>query len=588
MRSFRPLRLALAALIGAGFATAAEAGPATLILRHGEVWTVDPAKPRAEAVALDGSRIVKVGSDAEVMALKGPATQVMDLKGGFVLPGLIDAHTHFGNAVESFFQVRLVDVDAEPLLLERLTAAAREVPKGMWITGYDWSSAAAVAARKRGDKAFTPFVPTLADIDRITPDHPVLLRRYDGVYFINSRGYALARVDKHSPDPPNGTYVKDPKTGELTGLLLGSAGERMAELMPPPSRARDLIGARAMMHLLNSYGFTGIHDIARVDEISQTKTYGTAVERSTTDLDIFKDLRARGELSVRVYPILTLANWRDYKGYGISPGSGDDMIRYGALKTFVDGFYMEEPYANNPDYSGGFSFRVVDPQILAADIAGADALGFDTAAHVIGDKAHRLLADWYEAAIAANPPRDRRFRFIHAWYPAPREVERAGKMGALADITPYHLIRELDGMETRMGAARADFAFPWRSLIDHGVRLDIGSDWPGSFDRNNIAPLNPMENIYYAITRQRLDGTPAGGWRPTQALTVDEAIAAYTINPAYGSREEDRKGSITEGKLADLVVLDRNIRKASPREILQTKVRYTIFDGRVIYAADSN
>lgn len=577
-------RLSLALLLASGVAAAAQAGPATLILRHADVWTVDDAHPRAQAVAIEGSRIVKVGSDREVMALRGEDTKVLDLAGAFVLPGLIDAHTHFGNAVESFFQVRLVDVDAEALLVERLRAAAADVPKDMWITGYDWSSAAAVAARKRGDRAWKPLTPTLAQIDAVTPGHPVLLRRYDGVHFINSRGYALARVDRNTPNPPNGEYVKDAKTGELTGMLLGSAGERMAELMPPPSRTRDLIGARAMVKLLNSYGITGIHDIARVDEISQTKLYRTDVERSATDLGIFKDLRARGELSVRVHPILTLANWRDYKAYGITPGGGDDMIRYGALKMFVDGFMMEEPYSNNPNYAGGFSFRVVDEETLRDDIVGADAIGFDTASHVVGDKAHRLLAGWFEDAIATHPARDRRFRFIHAWYPAPHEVVRAGRMRAVADITPYHLIRELDGLEARLGPERAGFAFPWRSLMAAGVRLDIGSDWPGSFDRNNIAPLDPMENIYYAVTRARLNGAPAGGFLPKQALTVDEAIRAYTLNPAYASREEVLKGSITEGKLADLVVLDRNIRKATPREILGTKVLYTVFDGHIVYA----
>jgi predicted amidohydrolase YtcJ len=260
------------------------------------------------------------------------------------------------------------------------------------------------------------------------------------------------------------------------------------------------------------------------------------------------------------------------------------MIRYGALKLFVDGFWMNEPYTNNPNYSGGLSFRVVSEKALHDDIVGADAIGFDSAAHVIGDHAHRLLADWYEDAIAKNPPRDRRFRFIHAWYPSPREVERMGAMHAIADITPYHLIRELDGMQTRLGA-RANFAFPWRTMIAHGVRIDIGSDWPGSYDRNNIAPLNPFENIYYATRRARLDGTPKGGWLPNQALSVDEAIAAYTINPAYASREEGLKGSLTPGKLADLAVLDRNIRKLTPEQIRDTKVRMTILGGKVVYAA---
>jgi predicted amidohydrolase YtcJ len=579
-----PHRILLSALVLASLATAAQAAPPTLILHHADVWTVDPAHPHAEAVAVEGERIVAVGSEREVMALKGPATRVLDLKGAFVLPGLTDAHTHFGNAVESFFQVRLVDVDSEPLLLDRLKAAAREVPKGLWITGYDWDAKAAAAARKRGDKAFAPFTPTLAEVDAAAPDHPVLIRRYDGAYFVNSRGLALARIDKTTPDPANGEYVKDPKTGELTGLLLGSAGERMALMLPPPSRARELIGARAMLHLLNSYGITAIHDIARVDEISQTKLYETAVERSFTNLDLFKDLRGRGELTVRVYPILALSEWRELKANGITPGGGGDMIRYGALKVFVDATLMERPFDNTPGYAGSLSYRVVSEAANAADIAGADALGFDIAAHVLGDKAHRLLADWYEAAAAKNGPRERRDRFIHGWFPAPREVERMGAMHAIVDATPAQLIDELPVMRAQLGA-RADYAFPWRDMIRHGVRLDIGSDWPGSFDRNSVFPVDPFENIYYAVTRRPLGAPASAAFHPEQALTVDEAIAAYTINPAYASHEEAAKGSITPGKLADFAVLDRDIRKVPAAQIPQTKVLLTILGGKVVYKA---
>lgn len=349
-----------------------------------------------------------------------------------------------------------------------------------------------------------------------------------------------------------------------------------------------MIGAHAMMHLLNSNGFTSIQDIAYFKNISDTKLYRTALERSFTDMNIFLDLRARGELSVRVYPIIPLANWRDYAAKGIRPGSGDDMIHYGALKQFLDGFMMERPFDNTPNYAGGYSFRFVDDKTTRDDIVGADALGWDTAMHLTGDKAHRLVADWYEDAIRTNPPRDRRFRFLHSWYPAPREVARTGAMHAIMDLTPYHLIRELNGMEARLGPERAAFAFSWRTMIQRGVRIDIGSDWPGSYDRNNIAPLDPMENIFYAVTRQTLEGKPAGGFHPEQALTVDDAIAAYTINPAYASRDEASKGSITEGKLADFTVLSRNIRKIPIRDILSTKVRYTILGGKVVYAASAD
>ncbi|MBL8642356.1 MAG: amidohydrolase [Rhodospirillaceae bacterium] len=581
-RFLRPAILAAAAC--AVLAPAAIAAPATLILRNADIWTVDTAKPTARAMAIEGNRIVKVGSDKEVMRLKGPDTRVMDLKGAFVLPGLIDSHTHMGNAVEGFFfGIRLVDVNAMPLLAKRLKEAVRDVPAGMWITGYDWASAAASAARKKGDKSFVPFTPSLAEIDRIAPDHPVLLRRYDGEYFMNSKGFEYIRITKDSPDPTNGQYEKDPVTGELTGMLLGSAGPRTADALPPRSRARDLIAARVMLQELNRNGFTSIHDIARVDEISQTKTYRTAVERSTTELSLFTDLRARGELTVRVFPILTLNNWADYKAYGITPGSGDDLIRYGALKTFIDGFLMEKPFANAPKFSGGFTFRFVSEPAMLEDIIGADRLGFDPATHATGDKAQRLLMDWYEEAIRVNPPRDRRFRLVHAWYPSRADVARAGKIGAIADIQPHHLIRELNDLEEKLGPERAEFAFPWRTMVEQGMHVVLSSDWPGSFDRSSVATLNPLENIYYAVTRQRLDGTPDGGFHPEQALTVDEAIRGYTILPAYGTREENIKGTLTEGKLADVVVLDRNIRKIPPREIPKVKIKYTIFDGRVVY-----
>jgi predicted amidohydrolase YtcJ len=288
---------------------------------------------------------------------------------------------------------------------------------------------------------------------------------------------------------------------------------------------------------------------------------------------------------VRVYPILTLASWRDYKAYGITPGAGDDFIRYGALKQFVDGAaFMLRPYNNHPDTSGGLSFRVDDPRAARDDVVGADALGFDVAAHVTGDRGHQLLLDWYDDAIRANPARDRRFRLIHAWYPAREEIGRAGRMHAIADIQPWQLISEMPEMIAKLGPERAALGFPWRTLIDQGVRLTLGSDWPGSFDRSSVATLDPMENIYYAVTRQRLDGTPAGGWHPEQRISVDEAIRAYTLNGAFASREEGVKGTLTEGKLADVVVLSKNLRRIAPRDIPGVHVLYTIFDGHIVYA----
>jgi predicted amidohydrolase YtcJ len=590
--TLRALLLATASVASTASAATSTAvaatAPANLILKNADIWTVDERKPTANALAIADERIVLVGDDRQVMKLAGPSTRVLDLQGAFVLPGFTDTHTHFGNAAAAFYEVRVVDVNEEALLLERLRAKVNCVPKGMWITGYDWASVAASRASRAGNTNFVPFTPSLQDVDRIAPDHPVLLRRYDGAYFINSRGLQLARIDPRASNPANGEYVRDPQTHELTGMLLGSAGSRMALILPPPSRARDLIAAQSLLRTLHSFGITSIHDIAHVEEISQTHVWSTDVERSTTDLDLFKDLKTRRELTVRVFPILTLASWRDYRAFGITPGTGDDLIRYGSLKQFIDGgAWMSKPYANHPESSGGLSFRVDDERKVHDDILGADALGFDTAAHVTGDRGHQLLLDFYEDAIRTNAARDRRFRLIHAWYPSRADIERAGRIHAIADVQPSQLLGELPEMIEKLGPDRAALGFPWRTMIDQGVRITLGSDWPGSFDRSSVAPINPIENIYYAVTRQRLDGTPVGGWHPEQRMTVDEAIRAYTLNGAYASREENAKGSLTEGKLADVVVLSKNLRRIAPRDIPSVRVRYTIFDGRIVYASDA-
>lgn len=563
--------------------TTAETAPADLILRGGTVWTLDEARPEAEAVAVRGSRIARVGTDAEVLRLSGPGTRVIDLGGALALPGFIDAHTHFGNAVEAFFTVRVIDVNDQETLGARLREATRRVPAGMWITGSDLSGFAAAAAAKAGRTGFAPFTPSLPEVDRVTPEHPVLLARYDGSHFINSAGQRLARLTGETPDPPNGEYRRDPATGELTGLLLGSAAGRTAKLLPPPSRARSMIAARAITRDLNAKGLVGIHDIARLDEISQTRLHPVHVERSHTDIGIFEDLRAEGRLTVRVYPIITMANWRDYEERGIRPGSGDDLIRYGAAKTFIDNSMMFEPFRDGTNWRGGFSFRVSSAGALREDIAGSDRLGFDAVAHVIGDKAHEFVLDAYDEAIAANPPRDRRFRILHSWYPRVSDLRRAGALGLFADVTPYHLIRQVSRIDAALGEDRVGGAFAWRTMVEAGLRVNIGSDWPGSFDGASAEPNDPLENIYYAVTRRARGSAPGDAWRPEESLTVEEAVRAYTVNPAHASREEHLKGTVTEGKLADLVVLSQDIRTITPEEILGTRVLYTVFDGRVVH-----
>ena len=577
------LLLVCAPFLGMTLACSKEIVEADLILHHGKVWTVDDARPLAEAVALRGKEILKVGSNDEVLALEGTGTRTLDLEGKLVLPGFNDAHLHFENATEWFFEVRLFDVNGPDEMVRRLRDAAARVPEGLWITGGEWSAFDAWKARDEGNRRFTPFLPSKELIDPVTPNHPVLLKRYDGVYLANSKALEYARIGKHKADPAGGEYVRDPRTGELTGILTGRAGDRMARLLPPKSMARTLIGARDVLARLRKFGITSIQDIARLDEASQEKIYHTHVERSFSDLNIFLELRRRGELTCRVYPILALAAWKETLDHGIRPGSGDDLIRYGALKAFIDGTYMLEPYTNNPDYAGDFTFRFLSEEAMAKDILEADRAGFDPAIHVLGDRAHHLLLNWYEAAMKSNPPRDRRFRLIHAEYITPEDMDRAGHMGLIADVTPFHLIKAFDGIEDKFGKERAGYAFAYRSLIDRGLRLNLVSDFPGSYYKLYSTPLNPMVEMYHAVTRKDLEGDPPGGWHPEQCMTIREAIEAYTINPAYSSYEELRKGTITEGKLADLVVLSRDILTCDPHLIPSTEVELTVFDGKIVY-----
>jgi predicted amidohydrolase YtcJ len=566
---------------------ASQPAAADLILHNARAWTVDPARAEAEAVAVRGGRIVKVGTSSDVLGFRGPSTRVIDLGGKLLLPGFIDAHTHFENACDWVSQVSLFDVNDEAELIRRLREAAARVPKGMWITGGDWGAYSAWD-RARGKPvavAVETFNPSLSAVDAAVPDHPVLLRRHDWAYFANSLALARGRFTGDTPDPRGGSFGRDPaRAGALTGMLYGRAGERMAQLMPPPSLDRKLHAARVALADLNRLGITGIHDIARVDSLSEDQVFHTAVERSSSNLDIFLELRKRGELTVRVFPQLTIATFRGLKARGIEPRDGDDLIRYGVVKGFVDGYLMKEPYEDDPKFSGSFSFRYTDDASMERDVVAADASGYDSAFHVIGDRAIGLVLDWYEAAVRVNPARDRRFRLVHVWYPTAADIERAGRLKVIADITPYHLVRDMATVDRHLGSRRARTAHAWRTLLNAGVRMNLVSDWPGSYNEQEHTPINPLENIYYAVTRQALDARAAAGpWHPEEHLTLREAIEAYTMNPAYSSYEEKTKGSITEGKLADFVVLSKDILDLPPAELMTTSVLYTIVGGKVVY-----
>jgi predicted amidohydrolase YtcJ len=554
---------------------------ADTILYDGKLWTVDPERPEADAIAIAGDTILRVGSDAEVLRLRGRGTRVLDLHGARVLPGFNDAHTHFENATQWFYEARLIDVRSEDQLKARVAQAAQRVPTGMWITAYDAGGLAAWSAHKDAGASFEPE-PALSDLDEAAGDHPLLIRRYDGVIFLNSKAMAIARLNNHLTDPKGGRYGRDPVTHQLNGALYGKAADLVSNMLPPATMASKLIAARVVLHELNSVGITSIHDIARLDAISQLQTYNSDIERSYTDVDIFRNLEQQGQLTVRVYAYQPLRSSAQLAGFGIRPGTGDRLLRFGILKEFVDGGWMLAPYANRPDYSGDVTFRFTGDEDERRMIREADRAGWDIGVHTIGDRALSTVLDWYSDAEKANGERpDRRDRIIHMWYANPELIRRAGQMHLIADITPIQLLGDTGGADKLAGPERAKWAFAWRSMIDAGMKLNIVSDMPGLYNRTEVSPVNPLENMYYAITRKT--GPDQLAWHPEQCITLKEAIEAYTINPAYASHEEKVKGSLQAGKLADLVVLSSDILSAPPEQLLTTRVVLTMLGGAVVY-----
>jgi predicted amidohydrolase YtcJ len=417
------------------------------------------------------------------------------------------------------------------------------------------------------------FKPHRDMIDPLTPDMPALLSRWDGSeHLANGAALSAAGITGATADPAGGTIERDPATGEPTGILTGTAVELVREVIPEKSFEQRVIEARIALERLAENGVSGIHDITRAHQMS-----------------VFQHLHDRGELTVRVYARPTLDNWAHLSALGIKTGFGDDYLKIGGLKGFVDGIMgnssarFREPYDHQPDQSGIWRTMVLEPPGIAELIYSADAVGLIPQVHAIGDLAVDTLLDWFEEAIERNGPGDHRFRMIHAQVVEDDDFRRFGELGVIAEVQPYHAIDDMRWMEERIGHERCRGAYAFKSLMDGGALLSFGSDWPGT----NAAwyPAKPLLGIYAAVTRQTLDGEPEGGWFPEQRVDVETAIRAYTINNAFAAGEENDKGSVAAGKLADFTILDRDLLAIDPSEIKDVRVMATIVGGRVVYAA---
>jgi predicted amidohydrolase YtcJ len=527
-----------------------------LIIVNALVHTMDPSQPTAEAVAIYRNRIAAIGLSKDIKRLAGPATRVIDARRRLVLPGFNDAHTHFLSGGFQLSSVDLRDANTPQEFAERIRRFAQQIPSGRWITGGDWD-------HERWPEA---KLPTKELIDSFTSNTPVFVNRLDGhMALANSLALKLAGVTRETRDPPGGIIVRDPKTGEPTGVLKDAAQSFVWKVVSPASFDEKLAAARAASNHAAKLGVTSVQDMSAGD-----------------DVGIYQALLDRGDLKTRIYAVSPLPAWERLARTGIRAHFGSEMLRVGGLKGFADGslgsttalFY--EPFKDAPETSGIAGDEMYPEGAMLIRAREADRAGLQVMIHAIGDRANDLILTIYEQIERENGERDRRFRIEHAQHLRSRDIPRFARDKVIASMQPYHAIDDGRWAEKRIGKERIKTTYAFRSLLDSGAMLAFGTDW-------TVAPLNPLLSIYAAVTRRTLDGKNPKGWVPEQKISVEEAVRAYTVGSAYAEFQEGAKGSISAGKLADLVILSRDIFKIDPIDIENTRVLMTILDGRVIY-----
>ncbi len=530
---------------------------ADLALLGGSVWTGDSGRPWAEAVAVRGGRIVAVGTSKDIRRLVGRDSRVIDLGGALVVPGFIDSHTHFLDGGFALLSIRLREARSRDDFVARIQDKAAELAKGEWILNGDWDH----------QQFDPPELPHREWIDAVTPENPVCVNRHDGhMVLANSLALKLAGVTAGTSSPAGGEILKDPRTGEPTGILKDAAMELVTRHIPEPTFGIRLKAAGAALRLAAENGVTSTHDMA----------YGTG------NLAVYRELLDSGKLTCRIFLYVPIVEVDAFSRLSLKTPFGNEFIKIGGLKGFVDGSLGSstalffEPYADDPQVSGLFHPDMIPEGVMEQRIRAADAAGLQVAVHAIGDRANAVLLDIFEKVIAQNGPRDRRWRIEHAQHLRPGDMERMARLGIIASVQPYHAIDDGRWAERKIGPARCRTTYAFRSLLDSGVRLAAGSDW-------TVAPLDPLAGIYAAVTRRTTDGKHPEGWYPEQKISLEEALRAYTTNGAYAEFAEKSKGLIKEDFLADLVVLNRNIFEVSPEKIVEARVKTTIVGGRIVF-----
>ncbi|MGD8405535.1 MAG: amidohydrolase [Anaerolineales bacterium] len=529
-----------------------------LILYNGKLHTQDLEVPQANAIALRDGRILAVGDDTDIRALATSETKVVDLEGRRVLPGLTDSHIHFYEWALLLQGLTLEDAASLDEVLERVKESATKAKPGTWIVGQGWNQ----------DRWPDPKLPTRLDLDKVAPNHPTILWRTDlHLAWVNSAALKAAGITAATPDPDMGVIERD-GSGQPTGILRELAINLVRDVMPPHIDAQTDEAMRRAMSKVHRLGLTSVHDFRIMGG-----------EDGPPALRAWQRLRAANELNLRAWVLIPGELLNEAITLGLQTGFGDDFLRIGPAKFFSDGAtgprtaWMLESFDD-----AGTGLPLTPMSQMAEAISKAHKAGISTAIHAIGDRAIRELLDVYTEVIVAQETGTKPripHRIEHVQHSHPEDLKRLGPLGLIASVQPLHLTDDMQMVDKACGS-RARWAYAFRDLLDAGTVLALGSDCP-------VASPNPFWGIHAAVTRQTREGKPEGGWYPSQKLSVAEAVWGYTMGAAIATGQETVQGSLTPGKLADLIVLNQDIFEIPPEQLHATKVVMTVFDGRIVY-----
>jgi predicted amidohydrolase YtcJ len=559
MIAFRTLLGAavLAAPLALSAQTVAPKAPADLIVTNARVYTADDARPLVEAFAVRDGRIAFVGSQREAAVLKGPNTRVVDAGGRTVIPGMVDAHAHFSGLAQTLRSVDLTGTSSLAEVIARVVAKSKSVPAGTWITGRGWD---------QNDWGVTDF-PTHDALTAALPDHPVLLERVDGhATYANMAAMKAAGVTAASKAPVGGQIIKDAK-GNPTGVFVDNASDVLEAKVPAPTAAEYKSALKEAIALMHSWGLTGMHDAGA----------------TRTAIDTYEELAKAKELNLRLYVMIgdDKAALDHYFAKGPQSAMYDGQLWVRAVKLYADGAMgsrgaaLLEPYSDDPNNSG--LLKSTQEHIREVAERGLKA-GFQINSHAIGDRGNRVVLDAYEQALKTVPSVDHRFRVEHAQILHYDDIPRFAQLGVIPSMQASHQTSDMYWIGKRLGPTRLYGAYAWQSLLQTGVVIPNGSDFP-------VEQVNPLISFHASIARQDARDWPAGGWFPEQKMSREDALRSMTIWPAYSGFQESSMGSITAGKLADFVILDTDIMRVPAEMVMKTRVVSTWVGGKAVFEA---